>query len=125
MNPTIIFERFPETSTAHIPLHLIYYYGVSVEEAYYVSTKDLDLKNGYWKDRKLSQDTVKLLKRQINRINSLSIIFRYSTDKLVINLQTGKQISPYQIDYITKVIRREIDPLWSIKWFSQKIQTSI
>lgn len=122
---SIIFSRFPETSTAHIPLHLIYYYGVSIEEAYYISMNDLDLANGYWKDIKLNIDTVKLLKRQISRIVAAQIIFHYSTDKLVINLQTGKQISPYQVDYITKVIRREIDPLWSIKRFSQKIQASI
>lgn len=112
---SIIFSRFPESSTAHIPLHMLYFYGIPPEESYYISTKDLDLNNGYWKDIKLKEETIKLFKRQINRISYSQIIFHYSTDKLVINLQTGKQISWNQIYYIQRVVRKEIDPNWSFR----------
>lgn len=109
-----IFNRFPEGHTAHIPLHLIYYYHVRTSDAYDICFDDVDLTRGYWKTLKLMPETVKLLKRQKNRIlTSATTIPGYEvTGLFVVDPLTGKPISSYQLGYISKVIRREIDPNW-------------
>lgn len=114
-----IFKRFPEPNTAHIPLHMMYFCGMDKDAVYELTEASTGLLY-------LSDDTKKLLQRQINRISVCSLLYGYSTDYLVINLQTGERISPYQMDYITKVIRREINPTWNWKrWMglSQKLQS--
>lgn len=120
-----LFERFPEGNTAHIPLHLIYYYNVSPEEAYDINVDDIDFDKGYWNGIKLTEETIKLLKRQQNRILMWAQTmpgFRLS-HYLVVDPMTGKQVSPHQYHYISKVIRREIDPDFTAYHFSQKLHT--
>lgn len=122
---TKLFERFPEGHTAHIPLHLIYNYSVSPEEAYGIKMEDVDFVKGYWNGIKLTEETVKLLKRQQNRILAWSQTmpgFKL-TGYFVIDPMTGKQLSSHQYHYISKVIRREFDPGFTAYHFSQKLHS--
>ena len=114
-----IFKRFPEPHTAFIPLHMVYFYGVDPKAVY-------ELRRGQECAFKLLPETVRILQRQEDRIKNLSRVYGYiPSDKLVINLKTGQPVSHYQTDYISKVIRRDINPSWSWeRWRSQKSHAS-
>lgn len=113
-----IFERFREPHTAFIPLHLVYYYGIDKEAVYEAS-------RGQEWPFKLLPETARILQRHEDRIKQLMTVYHYiPSDKLVINLRTGQPISHYQTDYISKVIRRDINPSWSWeRWRTQKIHS--
>ena len=110
-----IFKRFQEPHTAFIPLHLVYYYGMDPKSVY-------ELRRGFYGDIIFLPETRRILQRHESRIMQLMSAYNYiPSDKLVINLRTGKPISHYQTDYISQVIRKEINPSWSWKrWESQK-----
>lgn len=110
-----IFKRFQEPHTAFIPLHLVYHYGIEPVDVYEAS-------RGQEWPFKLLPETVRIFARHEDRILQLSRAYGYSpSDKLVVNLRTGKPISHYQTDYVSKVIRRDINPSWNwSRWKSQK-----
>ena len=112
-----IFKRFPEPHTAFIPLHMVYFYSMDPKTVY-------ELCRGHIEDIIFLPETVRILQRQEDRIQNLSRVYGYiPSDKLVINLRTGQPVSHYQTDYISKVIRRDINPSWSWeRWRSQKLQ---
>lgn len=124
----LIFERFAEKSTAFIPLNLLYYTDCTVRDAYYMKIDDLDLEKGEWKLKdktiKLNKKLIKLLKKQIHNITSSRLIYLYSAKPIYVNcyLNTGKRVDHHQIYYVTKVIRRELNPMWSIKGFKSQTQ---
>lgn len=115
-----IFKRFREPHTAFIPLHLVYYYGIDPKDVYEAS-------RGQEWPFKLLPETKRIFRRNEERIEQLSRIYGYlPSDKLVINLRTGKPISHYQMGYVSKVIRRDINPSWSWgRWKSQKFHLYI
>ena len=115
-----IFKRFQEPHTAFIPLHLVYHYGIEPEAVY-------EAPRGQEWPFKLLPETVRIFRRNEQRIEQLSRVYGYlPSDKLVINLRTGKPISHYQMGYVSKVIRRDINPSWSWeRWKSQKFHHHI
>lgn len=108
----IIFERFPEKHPAHIPLKLMYYTGCTLEEAYDIRIDDVDFDNETWLGYDLGCELTDLLRKQLNRILDSRLIYLYPDRPEYFNiyLQTGKKIDKHQIYYVTKVIRREINP---------------
>lgn len=114
----LIFQRFPEPHTAFIPLHMVYFYGMDPKAVY-------ELCRGHMEGIIFLPETIRILQRQEDRIKKLSTAYGYiPSDKLVVNLRTGRPVSHYQTDYISKVIRRDINPSWSWeRWKSQKLHT--
>ncbi len=77
------------------------------------------------KERVFNSELTSLLRRQINRIIDARLLYLYPDDPKFVNLylDTGKKINSSQIYYVRNVIRREINPLWSLEGFkSQGIQ---
>lgn len=111
-----IFKRFQEPHTAFIPLHMVYFYGMDPKAVY-------ELRRGHIEEIIFLPETLRILQRQDDRIQRLSRVYGYCpSDKLVVNLRTGQPISHYQTDYISKVIRRDINPSWSWeRWRTQKL----
>lgn len=95
-----VFNRFPEPHTAFLPLYLIHNYPIEPKAAY-------ELKIGSYRHDKAVQ-------RQVDRIFRCGVIFGYTTDYLIVDLKTGRPISSYQLAYISRVIRKEIEP--DFKW---------
>lgn len=119
----LIFKKYPEGSEQFLPLFLIYYLGASVEEAYSISEEEINFKERRWLSYKLDDESLRILKRHIKKLEALQIPLRYKVYEkryLVVRIKTGKRISPYQMDYITKCIRREINPEWNPKQFVRK-----
>ena len=121
-----IFTRFPEGSTAHIPLVLIYYMRLSPEEIYSLTVDDISFRENYIQIQNKRLSLVPEVKRALlshfDKIDKLIFSFHYEiTDHmpLVMNYMTGKGINPAQINYITKIIRRDIDE--NFKWQSFRV----
>lgn len=120
-----IFSRFAEPSTAFISLHMVYHYGIDPEVLYSTTYSEID--TGYLGCIELSAETIKILKRYQKRTLQLMSVYNYiPSDNLIINPRTGKPITKYQLGYISRVIRRDINSTWSWKrWKSQKIHAYI
>lgn len=127
----IIFERFPETHPAHIPLKLIYLYGLSPKEVYNIRIRDINLEDRLLligtRYISLAISTCKLLSRQIERIIQNRLTFLCEDfGMLNVYFPSGKPVLIYQMDYISKVIRRTIHPYWNWREFrlSQELHIS-
>lgn len=124
----LIFERFSEKSTAYIPLLLLYYTGCSIKEAYNMKIDDVDLETGEWrlKDKtyKLSKDLTRIIGKHINKIFDSRIIYLYTDSPVYVNcyLTTGKKVNHRQIYYVSKVIRKELNPMWDIRGFHNVVR---
>lgn len=115
-----IFARFPESSTAYIPLIFTYYLQVLPEEVYDISVQDIDLRKRilqiHNKHYFLDDTIVRVIKNHLDKLDQMVFLFKYDvTDHmpLVFNYSTGKRIDYHQMFYISKVIRREIDENWT------------
>lgn len=106
-----IFLRFPEPSSAAIVLHLLYFYDIRPVDIYELKISQVDFRKNTLNGMTLRPDTVRLLRRHVDRIRSISDGY------LIVNLQTGKKLSHHQLGYITKVIKKEISPDFSIRYF--------
>lgn len=119
----LVFERFPETSSAHIPLHLMYYYDVDLEEAYSISANDVDYKLKVWRVNNreiyLNNETIKLLRRQEERLLKLQMVLLFDNPNNLYNisLQTGRPVQTSNMWYVQKVIRKTVNPVFHYKSF--------
>ena len=103
-----VFNRFPEPSTAFIPPEAVY-----------------EAKIGDYEGIKDNVD--KALERHYRRVQQARILYLHKefSDYIVIDLRTGKRISHYQKNYISRVLKRDVDKNWSWKnWCSQKFHIS-
>lgn len=109
-----VFNRFPEPSTAFLPLYLTYYLSITPEAVYEAKRGDYDGIKG---------NVDKALARHYRRVQQARMLYLHEefSDYLVIDLRTGKRISHYQKNYISRVLKRDVDSNWSWKnWCSQK-----
>lgn len=106
-----VFSRFREPSSAAVVLHLLYFYGIKPVDIYKLKISQVDFRKNTLADIPLRSDTVRLLRRHIDRIRTISDGY------LIVDLRTGKKLSHYQLGYIVKVIRKEINPDFSLKSF--------
>lgn len=127
----IIFERFPESHPAHIPLKLIYLYGLTPKEVYSLKVSDINLKDRIMKVGTriiaLTNGTINLLSRHIERIlNTRMTFLTNDSGYLNVYFPSCKPVLIYQMDYISKVIRKTIHPYWNWRDFriSQEKHTS-
>lgn len=106
-----VFLRFPEPSSAAIVLHLLYFYDIRPVDIYELKISQVDFRKNTLNGMTLRPDTVRLLRRHVDRIRSISDGY------LIVNLQTGKKLSHHQLGYIVKIIRKEVTPEFSLKNF--------
>lgn len=68
----------------------------------------------------LSDDAIRLLKRQKQRISDARRLYNHLefNDYVIVDLKTGKKLSNKQIYYVCKVIRKDICADFRIKYFS-------
>lgn len=90
----------------------MYYTGCTLEEAYDIRIDEVDFDNETWRGYDLGCELTNLLRRQLNRILDSRLIYLYPNkpEHLNVYLQTGKKISKRQIYYVTRIIRKEINP---------------
>lgn len=118
----IIFAKYPEETEAFLPLFLIRRCHVTPKEVYNLCEEDLDLTIGTWNDIFLDDETIRILRRHLDKINSIHLSLQhinYDKNYLIVHFKNGKKISPNQIKYITKCIRKEINPEWNWKDWSR------
>ena len=111
----MVFKRFSEPHTAFLPLYLVYSLSVDPKVVYEAKMGDFE---------GLSIDADRVLRRHKNRITQSRLLFLHTeiSDYLMVDYRTGKRISYHQMYYISRAIRREIDPEWSWrKWRFAKI----
>lgn len=121
----LVFERFPEGHPAHIPLWLIYFYGVSPKDVYNLKLEDLDFEYGfiYFGQRgehvfHMTPRVRQLLTRHLNKINQANLLYLNEPSNYVnVYLNSGRRIKHEQIYYISKVCRKQIHPYWNWRDF--------
>ena len=108
-----IFTRFKEPSSAYIPLYFIFYCHVD-----YLRVYDITFTEAF--KMSLSDDAIRLLKRQKQRISDARRLYNHLefNDYVIVDLKTGKKLSNKQIYYVCKVIRKDICADFRIKYFS-------
>lgn len=118
----LVFERFPEKHPAHLPLKLIYLYELSPREVYSLKISDVDFSSKTLrvgsKVIALTQGSLNLLSRHIDRVLNIRInLLLEPNEYLNVYLTNGKPIKVHQMDYVTKVLRSELNPGWNWREF--------
>ena len=106
-----IFYRFRDQPSTTVALHLVYYYGIKTNDIYDLKISQADFRRNTLNGIPLRQDTVRLLKRHIDRIKA------FSDGHLVVDLRNGKKMTRSQLNYVVSIIKKEINPDFSLKSF--------
>ena len=117
-----IFDRFPSTTPYRYILMLGYFHGVSLKDAYKVSEEDVDgsLIKISGKTIELEFEAARAIHERIKQLIDIQLPMKHKTyDKLYLAVSntTGKRLSIWSMQYVTKVIRMEICPNWSYEKF--------
>lgn len=121
-----IFDRFKNTPYYHILL-LGYNYGVPLKAAYEVAGDDLEgsMIKISGKIIELDLEASRALHERVSKLLTIQLAMKHKIyDKLYLAVsdKTGKRLSLYSMNYVTKVIRMEICPNWTYEKF-RKIYT--
>lgn len=121
----LVFERFPKNHPAYIPLKFIYYYDLTPKEVYNIKIRDIDLSNSIFivdeKEYVLSEEMITIVSNHIDKILKNRMTFLCdNSGYLNVYFPSGKRVLYYQMDYVTKVLRREVNPNWNWRDFRYK-----